>query len=249
VNFWLKQPPYNLSDRDDGDDTPQRKDGAACPNADRTSQTIPSCKIRLALKASAQSSPSDVRAYNCGLRTTTHLDGAQDDLMMFAANYGDSVEEGSISFALMQPRSRGHVGLRSAKPEVQPFIQFHILSDQRDCSAAREGLRFALRLAQSNALSKVCTRASAPGLTSAVLDDDRALDSWLRVNCEEFFHAVGTCRMGAEHDARAVVDSSCRVLGVENLVVCDASIIPTPPRAPTHLSAVMLAEHLSHKPI
>ena len=62
--------------------------------------------------------------------------------MMFAANYGESVEEGSISFALMRPHSRGHIRLRSRKPEVQPFIEFRMFSDQRDCIAAREGLRF-----------------------------------------------------------------------------------------------------------
>jgi choline dehydrogenase-like flavoprotein len=33
----------------------------------------------------------------------------------------------------------------------------------------------------------------------------------------------------------------------ENVFVCDASIIPTPPRAPTHLTAVMLAEHLAER--
>jgi choline dehydrogenase len=207
----------------------------------------PLVQIGLTLKASAQSSPSDVRAYNCGLRTASHLDRARDDFMLFAANYGESVEEGSISFALMQPFSRGHVRLRAAKPEVQPFIEFRMLSDERDCNAAREGLRFALRLAQSSALSKVCTGACAPGLTPEALGDDRALDNWLRANCEEFFHAVGTCRMGAKSDPRSVVDNQCRVLSVGNLLVCDASIIPTPPRAPTHLSTVMLAEHLSHR--
>jgi len=207
----------------------------------------PLVQIGLTLKESAQSLPSEVRAYNCGLRTTSHLEDAQDDLMMFAANYRESVEEGSISFALMQPRSRGHIRLRSPKPEVQPFIEFRMFSDQRDCRAAREGLRFALTLARSSCLSKVCTNTFAPGLTTELLGHDRELDDWLRANCEEFFHAVGTCRMGPNRDARTVVDEKCRVLGVENLLVCDASIIPGPPRAPTHLTTVMLAEHLAER--
>jgi choline dehydrogenase len=191
--------------------------------------------------------PSEVRAYNCGLRTTSHLEGAQDDLMMFAANYGVSVEQGSISFALMQPRSRGRIQLRSPKPEAQPFIEFRMLSHQNDCTAAREGLRFALILAGSSCLSKVCTNTFAPGLTTELLGDDRVLDDWLRAHCEEFFHAVGTCRMGPNRDPRSVVDEKGRVLGAENLLVCDASIIPVPPRAPTHLTTVMLAEHLGEK--
>jgi len=204
----------------------------------------PLVQIGLTLKESARSLPSEVRAYNCGLRTTSHLEGAQDDLMMFAANYGESVEEGSISFALMQPRSRGRIRLRSPKPEVQPFIEFRMFSDESDCTAAREGLRFAFVLARSSCLSKVCTNTFAPGLTTGLLGDDRVLDDWLRANCEEFFHAVGTCRMGPNGDPRSVVDEKGRVLGAENLLVCDASIIPVPPRAPTHLTTVMLAERL-----
>jgi choline dehydrogenase-like flavoprotein len=111
----------------------------------------------------------------------------------------------------------------------------------------RDGMRRALRFARSSALSNVSTNAFALGLTNEVLGDHRAFDDWLRANCEEFFHTVGTCRMGSKNDPRTVVDNTCRVLGVENLLVCDASIIPTPPRAPTHLTAVMLAESLARK--
>ncbi len=128
---------------------------------------------------------------------------------------------------------------------MQPFIEFRMFSDERDCIAAREGLRFVLTLARSSCLSKVCTNTFAPGLTSELLSDDHGLDNWLRANCEEFFHAVGTCRMGPNRDARTVVDEKSRVIGVENLLVCDASIIPVPPRAPTHLTTVMLAERLA----
>jgi len=35
------------------------------------------------------------------------------------------------------------------------------------------------------------------------------------------------------------------VIGVEHLRVVDASIMPAPPRAPTHLTTVMIAEHVA----
>jgi len=207
----------------------------------------PLVQIGLQLKESARSSPARVRAYNCGLRTNSGIDGAVDDLAMFAANFTESVDEGSLAVALLQPVSRGRVSIRSSNPEVQPSIEFRILSEEQDRTAMRAGVRLALRLARSRALSSVSTRASAPGLTDDVLGENGALDSWLLANSEAFFHALGTCRMGASNDPQCVVDPGCRVLGVQGLLVCDASVMPHPPRAPTHLTVVMLAERLAER--
>jgi choline dehydrogenase-like flavoprotein len=51
--------------------------------------------------------------------------------------------------------------------------------------------------------------------------------------------------MGPLEEPHAVVDLEGRVRGVEGLRVVDASIMPEVPRANTHLTAVMLAEHLA----
>ena len=52
-------------------------------------------------------------------------------------------------------------------------------------------------------------------------------------------HAAGTCAMGT------VVDESCRLLGYDGVVVCDASVMPQAPRANTHLPTVMIAERIA----
>jgi choline dehydrogenase-like flavoprotein len=80
------------------------------------------------------------------------------------------------------------------------------------------------------------------GTTPADLADPVALDTWLRANVADYVHATGSCKMGAPDDPSAVVDPCCRVIGVENLFVVDASIAPVIPRANTHLTAVMIAE-------
>ena len=67
----------------------------------------------------------------------------------------------------------------------------------------------------------------------------------LMAECSEFWHACGTCRMGAANDPRSVVDPDCRVIGVEGLRVVDASVMPEIPRANTHLTTVMIAEHIA----
>jgi 5-(hydroxymethyl)furfural/furfural oxidase len=51
--------------------------------------------------------------------------------------------------------------------------------------------------------------------------------------------------MGPQGDQRAVVDASCRILGVDNLRVGDLSIVPDIPRANTHLTGVMIGERLA----
>jgi type IV pilus assembly protein PilB len=53
--------------------------------------------------------------------------------------------------------------------------------------------------------------------------------------------------MGRPDDPAAVVDPDCRVLGVEGLSVIDASVMPSVPRANTHLSTVMIAEHMAQR--
>ena len=49
-------------------------------------------------------------------------------------------------------------------------------------------------------------------------------------------HMTSTCPMGA------VLDSDCRVLGIDGLRVADASIMPTIPSGNTYLGCVMVAE-------
>jgi choline dehydrogenase len=54
------------------------------------------------------------------------------------------------------------------------------------------------------------------------------------------FHPVGTCRMGS--DARAVVDPSLRVRGIERLRVIDASVMPEMISANTNAASIMIGE-------
>jgi choline dehydrogenase len=51
--------------------------------------------------------------------------------------------------------------------------------------------------------------------------------------------------MGPADDVMAVVDQHCRVRGVENLRVVDASIMPTIPRANINLTCIMIGEHVA----
>jgi choline dehydrogenase-like flavoprotein len=60
-------------------------------------------------------------------------------------------------------------------------------------------------------------------------------------------HPVGTCAMGAPDDSKTVVDSGYRVVGLENVYVVDASVMPVIPSANTNLPTLMVAEHAAEK--
>ena len=88
----------------------------------------------------------------------------------------------------------------------------------------------------------------APGLTSvpivALIEPDQAADAVataLERNTISYGHMVGTCPMGP------VLDADCRVHGIPNLRVADASVMPTIPRGNTYLGCVMVAERIARK--
>lgn len=78
-----------------------------------------------------------------------------------------------------------------------------------------------------------------------LLADERALDGFIDTAVGGTWHASGTCRMGRADDPMAVTDSTGAVYGVTNLRVCDASLIPSLPRANTNFPTIMMAERIA----
>jgi len=68
---------------------------------------------------------------------------------------------------------------------------------------------------------------------------DRDLHEYVRAEARGFFHPTGTAAWGR------VTDERCRVDGIEGLVVGDASLLPTIPRANTNLTVAAVAERLA----
>ena len=95
----------------------------------------------------------------------------------------------------------------------------------------------------------------APGLSERMagagvalpdlLNNSARMDAFLDDAATGVWHASGTCRMGAALDPMAVCDGAGRVIGVEGLRVCDASVFPTIPCANLNLPAMMTAERIA----
>jgi choline dehydrogenase len=222
--------------------------------------------VTLRLRREAWAASTQARTLNCGVRYSSAFEGTGvNDMVLFPMNLMGADEAsralGGIWVAVVEVFSRGCIRLTTPDPAIDPFIEFRLLSDPRDLRRLRDGMRRVLALTQHPAVSaitedvlvgSISPLASvddvAAGTTVRRIEevrDDHQLDHWLVANCQPLVHAVGTCRMGAVSDPQAVVDPECRVLGVEGLRVVDASVVPLPPRAPTHLTAVMIGEHVA----
>merc|ERR1719312_1966051 len=69
------------------------------------------------------------------------------------------------------------------------------------------------------------------------------LDTMAReAKSDSAYHPSCTCKMGDSGDSMAVVDSSTAVLGMENIRVIDASIMPSIVSGNLNAPTIMLAE-------
>jgi 5-(hydroxymethyl)furfural/furfural oxidase len=78
-----------------------------------------------------------------------------------------------------------------------------------------------------------------------VMNDDEALEAFVRKSATGVWHASSSCRMGSPEDPMAVVDPRGRVRGVHGLYVVDASIFPVIPSANTNFPTLMSAEKIA----
>jgi choline dehydrogenase len=149
-----------------------------------------------------------------------------------------------VGVFVLKPQAWGSVTLRSADPAALPVIDNGFLTDQdgEDTALLVEGIELMRELADLAPLSRAV--ASEIGRGGG---DDEAVEQLARRRVKGYDHPVGSCKMGPQSDELAVVGSDGRVHGYENLYVADASIMPTIPRANTHLTVLAVAEQIAER--
>jgi 5-(hydroxymethyl)furfural/furfural oxidase len=196
---------------------------------------------------------------------------------------------GTLFVWLNKPYSRGRTSIQSTDPRAEPFVDFNMLSDERDLARMSQGFRVAAKALLHPAMNPAgpvfpttysarVAAVAAPGvvntiqrgLFSGMLDlagparrwlidtvvtlgmdldlfmrDDKALGDFLRAGVGGVWHASGSLRMGAASDRAAVTNEIGKVHGLDNLYVCDASLMPSIPRANTNMPTIMMAEKIA----
>lgn len=132
---------------------------------------------------------------------------------MMSGRRDDPTDQPHLGVTLMRPLSRGRVALASTDPRVVPIIEHRYDSEPADVDLLRSGTELAREIAGDTVQSRA---------------------SWATSQ-----HLCGTARMGRDGDPAAVVDSRCRVHGIEGLWVVDGSILPAITSRGPHATIVM----------
>ena len=140
--------------------------------------------------------------------------------------------EVSVAVFAMKPASRGSVRLNASDPRAPLHIDHGFLSHPDDASVLVEGVERLRQIAAADPVRRYAGRETRPGPEVDAM-------THVRTSARGFFHPVATCAIGR------VVDGHGRVYGLDGLVVADASIMPTIPRANTNFSTIALAERIA----
>ncbi len=179
------------------------------------------------------------------LRYTCESSDSRNDLMLEQITFAEP-RDGQPTFGILavlqDARSHGQVRLASAGPKAKPVITQHMLSEPSDLRRLAQCVRDGLDLLRREPLAGLITGVLSPDPRYPI--DGKAMDDFCRRAAFSAYHPCGTVRMGPETDVGAVVDPMGRCYAVEQLVVADALIMPTVPRANIHLSTIAIGEQI-----
>jgi choline dehydrogenase len=147
----------------------------------------------------------------------------------------------ALRIALMAPGGFGKLTLASRDPAVQPKVELNYLSSAEDVRRLMQGVRKAWELVKTRPLANAYKKVA--GLSDEIVASDERLMTYMRANIGTYCHALGTAPMGAAENG-GVLDQRCKVHGIDNLHVVDASIFPITPRTVPNFTVMMFGERV-----
>ncbi len=181
-------------------------------------------------------SPAAREAPDIQLLLTAAPLGAWPYLKPFKAPFTDGF---ACRIVILHPESRGRVTLRSADPTAHPKILQGFLGTDSDWRTVRDGIALARDIAAQPAMQQFIAHEISPGDAKRTKAD---IDAHIRNTAITVHHPAGTCKMGAEGDALAVVDPQLKLRGIAALRIVDASVMPDLVSGNINAAVIMIAE-------
>ena len=146
----------------------------------------------------------------------------------------------------VQPHSEGEIRLTSADPAAHPDICMNYYDDPHDISVTVAIMRRCLDIVENwpngrkiGPLIVPPALAAKHGHVSGTRPSDALLEDIARHYSLTVYHPTSTCRIGT------VVDDQLRVMGVGQLRVADASVMPNIVSGNTNAACIMIGEKAS----
>jgi len=149
------------------------------------------------------------------------------------------IEAYQVHVGPMRATSRGWLKLQSNDPTQHPILQPNYLDTEQDRYEMRQCVKLTREIFAQEGFDNYRGDEIAPG---PEVQTDEQIDEFVRAKGDSAYHPSCTCKMGDSSDEMAVVDSQCRVFGLENLRIVDASIMPSVASGNLNAPTIMIAE-------
>jgi choline dehydrogenase-like flavoprotein len=120
-----------------------------------------------------------------------------------------------------------------------PLIDPGYLNEEFDVFVLRTAVRESIGYMRAPAWQKF---NATPAFDMSVVQDDAALDTYIRNNVGGGVHCIGTSRMVSAHSKNGVVGPDFKVKGVKGLRIVDSSVLPFIPSAHIMATTYIIAE-------
>jgi choline dehydrogenase len=137
----------------------------------------------------------------------------------------------------MRPKSRGYLKLRSNNPRDKPIIDPKLLDNPEDLDDLCNSVALTIEIMAAKSFEPY--RKGPYNFDEKMAFNRKALQEWVIENVESAFHCASTCAMGE------VTEPNGKVIGLENVRVCDASIMPCVISGNTNATTIMIGEKIS----
>ncbi|MCP4182545.1 MAG: choline dehydrogenase [Hyphomicrobiales bacterium] len=142
----------------------------------------------------------------------------------------------------MRPTSRGAIKLKSTDPLQSLAIDPNYFATEHDREETIDGFELGRETLSQSTFAKYDAGEIIPGPN---VKTRKQIEEYIRQHAGSAYHPCGTCKMGPDDDANAVVDINGKVKGVNRLRIVDASIMPSIASSNINAVVMMIAEKLS----